>query len=131
MNGGGWEGVVADIDPYTEVARAQLAPLGREYFANQVAMSLAIAHRGLEVVPLGLEYNCPNEDKVLAHGVPSEKDVRAMHFLRQDEIDRHHFLTDPAAFARFAEAPLQSRMNRHLRRHILSLTTFCAALRVV
>jgi hypothetical protein len=129
MNGGGWEGVVADIDPYAEVARVQLAAVGREFFANQIALSLAIAHRGIEAVPLGLEYNCPNEDKVLAHGVRHEQDVRAMHFLRHEEIDRKNFLAEPAAFAQFAAAPLQSRMNRHLRRHILSLTALCDALR--
>ncbi len=129
MNRAGWTGVVADIDRYTEVTRSLLGEMGREYFSIQTAISLAIANRGLEVVQLGLEYNCPNEDKVFDHGVLREEDVRVMHFLRTTGLDRHRFLTDPVAFEEFVGGELRERMNRHLRRHILSLTTLCAALR--
>ena len=129
MNRAGWTAIVADIDRFTVVTRALLAEMGRDYFSIQTAISLAIANRGLEVLSLGLEYNCPNEDKVFDFGVQREEDVRVMHFLRTGGIDRHRFLTDPAAFEAFATGELPERMNRHLRRHILSLTPLCEALR--
>ena len=130
MNRAGWSAIVADIDRFTAVARTLLGEVGREYFSIQVAISLAVAHRGLKVLELGLDYNCPNEDKVFDHGIGSEDDVRVMHFLRTDDFDRHRFLSEPAAFERFATGPLEARMNQHLRRHILSLTALCRDLRV-
>jgi hypothetical protein len=121
MNREGWQLVTADIDRCARAAVAPLRALGRDFFAIQVAMTLAIARQSVRVVHLGLEYNCPNDDVVFLRGIGAEENVRVLHFLREHDFTRQQFLSDPAAFARFATGPLSGRMNQFFRQFILDL----------
>jgi hypothetical protein len=120
FNRAGFEAIRPLAQRYTDLAR-QLLDGQQIFFAVQVGLALAAAVAGIDVIELGPDYNCPNSDEMFGHGLKDLADIRALHFLRSEEFDRHTFLTDPAAFQRFRTAAFASPVNDLFRRHVLSL----------
>ncbi len=109
--------VAASIREDTALAGGALR--GSKY-QGQVGLALSMVRSGARIVQLGHGMNCANDDRVFKAGLEREEDIRAIHFLRREEFDRHDFLTDPAAFSAFRE-PKQGRVNEVFRRHVCSL----------
>jgi hypothetical protein len=83
-------------------------------FSAQVALALAVAATGVTPLPLPMRFNFPN-DPLATSLYPEELDaVRAIHYLRTDQFDRHRIFASPDAFAHFLELPLDGA-NRSFR----------------
>jgi hypothetical protein len=89
--------------------------------AAQVALTLGLFATGSRVLPLGHEYNCANDDLLLAHGLVDPGRVKVIHYLRANELDRRAFVADPEAFAAFIAVPHRNAINERLRRHLFAL----------
>ncbi|MBR9653345.1 hypothetical protein [Thalassovita aquimarina] len=99
---------------------ALLQPGNREIFAAQIAMSLIIVESGIAYLPLEPAYNCTNSDEMLFHGLPSEEEIRVLHYQRRQDFDRHTFLCDQSAFDHFAQTRFESQVITHFQSHVLS-----------
>lgn len=108
------------VPKYKEFARAALTG-STLFFAGQIGLALALAAAGVGILELGPEYNCPNSNEMLGRGIDDISQIRVLHFLRNNEFDRHNFLTDPVAFQRFSSATFEAPVNQHFQRHVLSL----------
>jgi hypothetical protein len=83
-------------------------------FSAQVALALAIANTGVQAMPLPLRFNFPN-DRLAETLYPEElESVRAIHYLRTDQFDRHRIFASADAFEHFLELPLDGA-NRLLQ----------------
>jgi len=83
-------------------------------FSAQVALALAIANTGVQALPLPMRFNFPN-DPVAETLYPEElESVRAIHYLRTDQFDRHRIFASADAYAQFLELPLEGA-NRSLQ----------------
>lgn len=90
-------------------------------FAAQIALTLALTAAGTEVVPLGHELNCANDDVLVNHDLVALDDVRVIHYLRGDEFNRHAFLCDRARFDDFIGAARRNAVSERLRRHVAGI----------
>ncbi|QSX77452.1 hypothetical protein [Agrilutibacter solisilvae] len=124
FNAAAFTAVSARIDECLDLACRMLP---RNRFAAQVALTLAMAETGVDVVELGHEYNCANDDRLLAHAWVQPEDVRVIHYLRGDDLARHEFLCNRALFDAFVGAPRQNAINERLRIHLLTLPDACGA----
>ena len=120
FNRAGFEKVRPLVRKYKELARTALTGHAL-FFAGQIGLALALAAAGVDVLELGPQYNCPNSNEMLGRGIDDVTQIRFLHFLRNDEFDRHSFLSDPAAFHRFSSATFDAAVNRHFQRHVLAL----------
>lgn len=120
FNREGLERVRPLVRNYKNLARTALSG-NSLFFAGQIGLALAVAAAGVDVLELGPEYNCPNSNEMLRRGIDDVSQIRFLHYLRNDEFDRHDFLTDAAAFRRFSSATFDSPVNRHFQRHVLAL----------
>ncbi len=109
------------IAGYTHKLLALLAGTQQIYFTAQLALTLAILETGVDVLELGPEYNCPNSDEMLAHGLRAADDVRVMHYLRNSVFDRHAFLCEHQAFEAFRQTEFSSPIVQSFRAHVLNL----------
>lgn len=83
-------------------------------FAAQVALALAIANTGVQTMPLPMRFNFPN-DRLAETLYPEElESVRAIHYLRTDQFDRHRIFASADAFEHFLELRLEGA-NRALQ----------------
>jgi hypothetical protein len=122
FNRRGFQRVAPLVTKYTAIACRFLTDrrAGDPGYQSQVGLALAIAVAGLDVVPLGHEYNCANDDRVLACGLGDPAAVKALHYLRTEEFDRNNFLCDLEAHRRFTAAPLRGRVSERLRQHVVT-----------
>lgn len=109
------------IPGFTKKFLAQLAGTRQMFFSAQMALTCAILETGVDAVELGPEYNCPNSDEMLAHGLRAAEDVRVMHYLRPDVFDRHTFLCQQEAFEAFRKENFTSSVTQIFQKHVLSL----------
>jgi hypothetical protein len=117
----GFQKVQRNMRSLTEKVVAALRETPYVFFSAQIALTLAILQSRLQVLQLGPEYNCPNSDEMLSHGLSSASVIRVLHYLRKQPFDRHHFLCDPEAFAAFSTANFDSAILRRFQAHVLSL----------
>lgn len=124
FNAAAFRAVAAQIDECLHIACRELP---QNAFAAQIALALAIVKTGMDVVDLGHEHNCANDDALLAHAQVQPEDVRVIHYLRGDDLARHQFLCDRAAYDAFLARPRANAINERLRQHLLALPEACAA----
>jgi hypothetical protein len=110
------------IRPLTERVLHYFKDTPHVFFSAQIALSLAILTVGADALALGPEYNCPNSDEMLAHGLSDAADIRVLHYLRRDQVDRHSFLCNRSEFDAFCEKSFASPVLQVFQRHVLSLT---------
>jgi hypothetical protein len=95
------------------------------FFLTQVALSLVAVATESEVVLLTHAYNCSNDDLPFRAPDPFRIDgveeIRIIHYLRGDQLDRRTFLVDPTAHAAFMSADNLNPVNRRLRDHLATL----------
>ncbi|MER9728726.1 hypothetical protein [Mesorhizobium sp. M0217] len=91
------------------------------FFSGQIALSLAILTVGADALPLGPEYNCPNSDEMLAHGLRDPADIRVLHYLRREQFDRHSFLCNRDEFDAFCGKSFASPVLQAFQQHVRSL----------
>jgi hypothetical protein len=91
-------------------------------FSGQIALSLAMLTVGADTLVLGPEYNCPNSDEMLAHGLGDVADIRVLHYLRRDQFDRYSFLCNRSEFDAFCSKPFTSPVLQAFQQHVRSLT---------
>jgi hypothetical protein len=95
------------------------------YFLTQAALSLLIVAAGLEVEFLTFAHNCSNDELPFTAAdrfrIGDVEEIRVIHYLRGEQIDRRGFLVDPAAYAAFMSADDLNRVNARLRDHIATL----------
>ncbi len=110
---------------HEDYCRRAAAITNRSFFTSQIALTLTIAAAELDVERLPHAYNCANDElpfvapeNVRLH---STDEIRAVHFLRNQQLDRRSFLCDRAKYDAFLERPDLNRVNRRLRDHILTL----------
>lgn len=92
---------------------------GNRFFA-QLALALTIASENVGTIALGHEYNCANDDVLLRHGRIDIADIRIVHYLRTEEIDRTTFLQDEH-FDAFVSRPKANPISERFRAHVASL----------
>jgi hypothetical protein len=106
--------------------------LGDSGFMVQLSLALLVQELGLEVVPLSLAYNCPNDDEAFAGVGPwrfdDESAIACVHFQRATQMDRRSFVCDPAAYDAFMRHENLNRVNQRLRRHLQDIATFASPL---
>lgn len=103
---------------YVEIA---LELLDQPFFAAQVGLTFALLAAEIDPLFLGHAYNCANDDLVWATGLSSIKDIKIIHYLREDEFARLSFLADPAERAKFLGTPKRNLVSERLRDHVASL----------
>lgn len=91
------------------------------FFSAQIALSLAILTVEADPLLLGPEYNCPNSDEMLAHGLHDAADIRVLHYLRREQFDRHSFLCKRDEFDAFCNASFASPVLQAFQRHVRGL----------
>jgi hypothetical protein len=121
------QGVAPAYFNYGFVAFNATRELPTSVMAAQIALSLAILRSGIDVLDLGHEYNCANDDHLLRHALVCPEDLRVVHYLRGDDIARHEFLCDRTKFESFLGRERSNAINERLRRHLLTLPDACAA----
>ena len=109
------------IRPLTERVLRHLADTPFVFFSGQIALTLAMLTVGCETLALGPEYNCPNSDEMFAHGLTNAADIRVLHYLRQDEFNRHRFLCDRREFDAFCNRRFASAVVRVFQQHVCGL----------
>lgn len=77
------------------LGKAQDLKLG--YFASQLALTFVMYDLALPRVPLQMRYNYLNDPAFERHFPQELADVRILHYLRTDVVDRDRDLTTPAA----------------------------------
>ncbi|MER9581451.1 hypothetical protein [Mesorhizobium sp. M0276] len=110
------------IRPLTARVLDHLKDTPSVFFSGQIALSLAILTVGADPLSLGPEYNCPNSDEMLAHGLRDPADIRVLHYLRRDQFDRHSFLCNRDEFDTFCSKPFASPVLQAFQQHVLGLT---------
>jgi hypothetical protein len=90
-------------------------------FAAQVALSLAMVSTSTQAIPVGHEYNCANDDRLVANKLVRLDDIRIIHYLRENGFQRETLLSEPAAFEAFVSAPSANPITERLRQHLLAL----------
>ena len=110
------------IRPLTERVFHYLKDTPVVFYSAQIALSLAILTVGADTLPLGPEYNCPNSDEMLAHGLRDPADIRVLHYLRPDQFDRHSFLCNRGEFDAFCNKSFASPVLQAFQQHVRSLT---------
>ena len=123
FNAAAFRAVAADIDHCLALA---CEGLPQNPFAAQVALALAVARGGINVLDLGHEHNCANDDLLVAHELVHPGDVRVIHYLRGDDLARHRFLCDRDLFEAFLARERANPINERLRQHLLGLPDACA-----
>ncbi|PST17622.1 hypothetical protein C7U61_18515 [Rhizobium sp. JAB6] len=106
---------------YTQKLLTQLAGIQSIYFTAQLALTLAILEADVDVLELGPEYNCPNSDEMLTHGLRSVADIRVLHYLRNNVFNRHTFLCERQEFEAFRGTKFASSVVQAFQAHVLSL----------
>jgi hypothetical protein len=95
------------------------------FFLTQIALSVLAVAAGLDVELLTFAYNCSNDELPFTAAdrfrINDVEEIRVIHYLRDDEIDRRAFLVDPAAYAAFMSAANPNRVNKRLRNHLKML----------
>jgi hypothetical protein len=95
------------------------------FFLTQAALSLLIVAAGLDAELLTFACNCSNDDLPFTAAdrfrIDGVEDIRAIHYLRDDQFDRRAFLVDPAAYAAFMSADYLNPVNARLRDHLATL----------
>lgn len=96
-----------------------------DFFLTQIGLSLMIVAANLEVKLLPFAYNCPNEDMPFSAAeefrLQGVGDIRVIHYLRDEQMQRRTFLVDPAAYEAFMTTPDLNRVNARLRDHLRAL----------
>ncbi|WP_027146863.1 hypothetical protein [Mesorhizobium sp. WSM3626] len=110
------------IRPLTQRVYHYLKDTSVVFFSGQIALSLAILTVGADTLALGPEYNCPNSDEMLAHGLRDPADIRVLHYLRRDQFDRHNFLCNRGEFDAFCGRSFVSPVLQAFQQHVRSLT---------
>lgn len=121
FNRGAFTKIQRLIRPLTLQIRERSRHSPQEFFSAQLALSLAILAAGVEPMMLGPEYNCPNSDEMLAHGLRDASEIRVMHYLRKELFDRHNFLCDEGKFRSFGETVFESPILRAFQRHVWNI----------
>lgn len=92
------------------------------YMSAQIALALAVEAEQVPRRALGMAYNFPN-DPIADEMYPEElADVRVLHFLRQQHVQRAKIFTTPCEFAQFLELPLEGS-NRGLQSFVRDMTS--------
>ena len=98
------------------------------FFLTQIALSVSSVAEGVEAELLSFAYNCSNDELPFAapdrFRINCVEEIRVIHYLRGDEIDRRAFLVDPAAYAAFMSATNLNRVNERLRNHLATLAQY-------
>ncbi len=87
------------------------------YFSAQVALTLAVTDLDLNAIPLPLTYNFPNDPSADARYPDALADIRILHYLRPDVVDRNRIFTGADAYSEFLGQDL-SGSNLMLQRFV-------------
>lgn len=93
---------------------------GSPFFA-QIGLTLAMLDNGVEIIGLGHEYNCANDDRMSEHDLVELSDIRIIHYLRTGEFDRHNFLCDREKYEEFSGIEKRNIISERLRQHVLAI----------
>ena len=102
------------------LARSRTAVLDNPFVA-QFGLALALAGEGVPSLSLGHEFNCANDDLIVAHGLADLSNIRVIHYLRERELSRQLFLSDLASFDSFIATPKANAVTEQLRQHMLAI----------
>lgn len=107
---------------YLDLRPKVSAITGGSYMSAQIALALAAEAEQVPRRALGMAYNFPN-DPIADERYPEElSDVRILHFLRQQQVQRAKIFANPQEFAHFLQLPLEGS-NRALQSFVGDLTS--------
>jgi hypothetical protein len=91
------------------------------YFFEQIALTLAVAKHGIPVEVLAVRYNYPNQAAFDALYPQELSDVRLLHFLRTDIVQRERDFETLESMQRLAGRRDLSGSNEALRARVAEL----------
>ncbi|MFG1404195.1 hypothetical protein [Xanthobacter sediminis] len=112
-------GVIAPV--YERYAGLALDKMPGSPFFAQIGLTLAMLDNGIEIISLGHEYNCANDDLVIEHNMVQLNYIKIIHYLRTGEFDRHNFLSQGEKYAAFTGGEKKNSISERLRRHVLAI----------
>ncbi len=92
------------------------------YFVEQIALSLAVARARVPVCLLPMRYNFPNQPEFERRYPGELENVRLLHFLRTDAVDRRRDFEDAASIRRLVSRTDLAGSNECLRRRVAELS---------
>lgn len=108
-------------EPYGEMIRLMRGIMSDTYWFDQTGLALAVEAAGVMLRSLPLRWNFPNQ-AAFDKAYPEElADVRFIHFLRTDTVDRDRDFEDVHAMHRFIARTDLVGSNEVLRRHVADL----------
>lgn len=114
------------IVPYQEAINTIRQSMADVYWADQLALALAVAKSGIPCQSLPMQFNFPNQRDFDLHYSKQLDNVKVLHFLRTDIVDRDRDFASIAAIERFVSRTDLVGSNEVLRRNVAE--TFVGAL---
>jgi hypothetical protein len=93
----------------------EVCRITKSYMRCQISLSVLAARRGVEMEPIGAEYNTANDLVHMKLNKVGPDDIRVLHYLRSDEIDRYKLFI-PSEFRRYQKQPISNPANALLLR---------------
>jgi hypothetical protein len=107
-----------------EVVMAELRAVDnavKSRFKAQLAVTVALERTGSPWRPLPLRLNFPNDERFCEAYPQDAADIRTLHYLRTDQIDRKNIATSASALNAFLARPDLSSTNRLLQDRVREL----------
>jgi hypothetical protein len=107
------EVVVAELEAVDNAVKSR--------FKAQLAVTVALERTGVAWRRLPLRLNFPNDERFGAAYPQDAADIRVLHYLRTDEVDRKNIATSPSAFSAFLARTDLSPTNKLLQERVREL----------
>lgn len=114
------------IEPYHEAIWRMRHAMKDTYWFDQLAVALAVAKAGVPCKSLPPRFNFPNQPAFDAHYPGDLADLRVLHYLRTDVVDRTRDFADLTALRRFTLRTDLTGSNERLRQTIEHLRPILA-----
>jgi hypothetical protein len=88
----------------------EVCRITRSFMRSQISLAVLAARRGVEMEPIGAEYNTANDLVHMKLNNIGPDDIRMLHYLRSDEIDRYKLFV-LSEFRRYQKQPISNPAN--------------------
>lgn len=109
------------IAPYVEPMEDTLLSTGASPMRCQISLTLNCLRLGVDMIPISAAYNCANDHRFMDQHSLTVADVKVLHYLRTDEVERGRIL-DLQHINRTNDAGMLA-----INRQLLRLANECAA----
>jgi hypothetical protein len=86
---------------YVKMRKLVCEIINPPFFAGQIALTLTVNDLGWQGDTLSMKYNFPNDEKALKLHAYESQDIRVLHYLRENNINRCSLFSEQIAFNSF------------------------------